>query len=58
MTNLGKALIEYAAIVEGIATEYGGTATPEQIKHDHPELNFMDTDEIVTMIRQANRLHE
>lgn len=55
MGNLREALAEYTAIVEGAREEYGQEElTVEAIRRDHPELNFMDDDEIETIIRQVN----
>lgn len=55
MGNLREALAEYAAIVEGTREEYTKEElTISIIREDHPELNFMDDEEIETIIRQAN----
>ena len=54
--DLGSALAEYAAIVKGVAEEYGGNATIKAIRTDHPELDFMDDDEIEEIIRLSGEL--
>lgn len=52
------AVAEYAAIVDGIATDYDNTATVETIRKDHPELDFMDDDEITELLNHAKTKHE
>jgi hypothetical protein len=53
--NLREALAEYTAIVEETRAEYSQEElTVEAIRRDHPELDFMDDDEIETIIRQVN----
>lgn len=55
MTDLFNALKEHAAIVEGLREEYTqDKLTLKAVRKDHPELNFMDDDEIETIIQQAN----
>ena len=59
MGNLREALAEYTAIVEGTREEYSQEdLIIEAIRRDHPELDFMDDDEIETIIRQANEGRE
>lgn len=53
MTDIRTALGEYAAIVQGVAKEYADRASVEQIRLDHPELDFMDDDEIEEIIQRA-----
>lgn len=48
-----SALLEYAAIVRGIAKEYQGQATIEIIRLEHPELDFMDDEDIQNIIEQG-----
>ena len=56
MRNIREALAEYAAIVEGTREEYTQEElTVSAIRRDHPELNFMDDDEIEEIIGFANR---
>lgn len=56
ISDIKKALAEYAGIVRHAAEEYTDKATVEDIRADHPELNFMDDDEIVEMLSQAKTL--
>lgn len=55
MENLAKALAEYSAIVKGIAEEYANDVTVNIIRADHPELNFMDDDEIDEILGHAEK---
>lgn len=51
-----EALKEYAAIVAGTRDEYTQEElTVSAIRRDHPELNFMDDDEIQEIIDHANK---
>lgn len=57
MRNLREALAEYAAIVEETREEYSQSLlklTIGVIRQDHPELDFMDDDEIQEIIDFAN----
>jgi hypothetical protein len=55
LKNLSKAIKEYSLIVEGMAKEYTEKElTVDIIRKDHPELNFMDDDEIEDIIKYAN----
>lgn len=57
MNNLSKAIKEYSLIVAGMAKEYTEKElTIDIIRKDHPELNFMDNDEIENIINYANML--
>ena len=59
MGNLREAIAEYAAIVEGTREEYTQEElTVSIIRQDHPELDFMDDDEIQEIIDFANRGRE
>ncbi len=53
MTDIRAALAEYAAIVEGFAKEYTNSKTAETVRAEHPELDFMDDDEIVELLEHA-----
>lgn len=55
MENLAKALAEYFTIVKGIAEEYGNGVTVNIVKVDHPELGFMDDDEIDEILGYAEK---
>lgn len=44
---------EYAAIVDGMATEYTNAATVETVRAEHPELDFMDDEEIAELLEHA-----
>jgi hypothetical protein len=56
LKNLSEALKEYSLIVEGMAKDYTEKElTIDIIRKDHPELNFMDDDEIEDIIKYANR---
>lgn len=51
-----EALKEYSAIVSGTREEFTeGELTIKAIRKDHPELDFMDDDEIQEIIDFANR---
>jgi hypothetical protein len=53
--GLIKALEEYTVIVEGLGAEYTQSElTVAIIREEHPELDFMDDEEIENIIRQAN----
>lgn len=55
MKNLSEALKEYSLIVEGMAKDYTEKElTIDIIRKDHPELDFMDDDEIEDIIKYAN----
>ncbi len=57
MKNFEKALKEYHDIVTGIKQEYTREQrTIKTIRKDHPELNFMDDDEIEDIIKHANNM--
>jgi hypothetical protein len=53
MKDIRAALAEYAAIVEGFAKEYTNSTTAETVRAEHPELDFMDDDEIVELLEHA-----
>lgn len=57
MKNLRGALKEYADIVQGVRGEYSAEElTIGILRNDHPELDFMDNEEIQTIIDFANKL--
>ena len=51
--DLGGALAEYHNIVKSVADDYTGDTTPSEIRTDHPELDFMDDEEIEDLLRRA-----
>lgn len=53
--GLLKALAEYAAIVEQAATDYTNSTTIQEVRTDHPELDFMDDDEIQEILDLATK---
>lgn len=55
MKNFVKALAEYYAIVKGLAEEYENEVSVNIIRADHPELNFMDDDEIDEILGYAEK---
>ena len=44
--EIACALAEYAQIVENVSRDYTDTATVADLRADHPELDFMDDDDI------------
>lgn len=54
--SIGRALSEYAAIVSGVAEDYTDDVTEQELRQDHPELDFMDEGEIYEVLRQARLL--
>lgn len=57
MKNFREALKEYHDIVKGVKEEYTKEQrTINNIRKDHPELNFMDDDEIDDIINHANNM--
>lgn len=48
-----EAVAEYATIIDAISSEYDNVITVETIRKDHPELNFMDDDEITDILTHA-----
>ena len=55
MMGLTEVLSEYDSIVKGVRHEYAKEElTTDIIRKEHPELNFMDNEEIETIIRYAN----
>lgn len=53
MEEMRKALYQYAVIAEDIANVYKDDSTSEDIQRDHPELNFMDEEEIQDLLEVA-----
>lgn len=56
MKNLREALAEYAAIIEGLATEYTNGTTVETVRAEHSELDFMDGEEIAELLEHAKNM--
>lgn len=55
MSNHAKILAEYFAVVVGLAKEYGSDVSVNIVRADHPELNFMDDDEIDEILGHAEK---
>lgn len=56
--NIVKALKECMNIVKSIARDYTDMTTVEELRTDHPELDFMDDEEIEEALRQAKLLRK
>ena len=55
MKDIKKALKEYDTIVKGVRSEYTKEElTIDIIRQEHPELNFMDDEELQIIIDYAN----
>lgn len=55
MSNHAKVLAEYFAVVVDLAKEYGNDVPINIIRANHPELNFMNDDEIDVILRHAEK---
>lgn len=53
--TFANALAEYAAIVKAVKEDYNGKATVSIIREEHPELDFMDDNQIQEIIDQGNK---
>ena len=51
--EIAGALSEYFQIVKNVSYDYTDNATVKDIREDHPELGFMDDDEIEEILEQA-----
>lgn len=51
-----KALKQYDIIVRRIAKEYTDELKVKELREDHPELNFMDDEELETMLSLAKTI--
>lgn len=51
--EITRVFCQHSRIVKGVSEEYTGSATVEDIRADHPELSFMDDDEIEEILEQA-----
>lgn len=51
--EISGALSEYFQIVKGAAVEYTDEATVRNLRDDHPELDFMDDDELEDILKHA-----
>ncbi len=56
--TFATALAEYAAIVKAVKEDYNGKATVLIIRAEHPELDFMDDEQIQEIINQGNEQEE
>lgn len=52
--EIAGVLSEYFQIVKNVSYDYTDNATVKDIREDHPELGFMDNDEIEEILRQAS----
>ncbi len=55
-SDLAQALGEYAQIIKNVATDYADETTIQELKADHPELDFMDDEELEEILKQAKEL--
>ena len=51
--SIGQALAEYARLVWSVADDYDDTVTVQKLRADHPELDFMEDDELEEVLAQA-----
>lgn len=56
--DIAEALSEYFQIVKSVSYDYTDAATVEDIRADHPELNFMDDEEIEEILEQAEAMRQ
>ena len=54
--DIAGALSEYFQIVKSVSYDYTGTVTVADLRADHPELNFMDDEEIEEILEQAGTM--
>lgn len=54
--EIAGALSEYFQIVKNVSYDYTDNATVKDIREDHPELDFMDDDEIEEILKQAGTM--
>ena len=56
--EIAGALSEYFQIVKNVSYDYTDNATVKDIREDHPELGFMDDDEIEGILRQVRIMRD
>ena len=56
--DIAGALSEYFQIVKSVSYDYTGTVTVADLRADHPELNFMDDEEIEGILEQAEVMRQ
>ena len=54
--EIAGALSEYFQIVKNVSEDYTDASTVADIRTDHPELGFMDDDEIEEILEQARTI--
>lgn len=54
-TYIGNALAQYHNIVKEVAEDYTDDTTAEELRADHPELDFMGDDEIADILNYARK---
>ncbi len=52
-SEMGQALYEYSQIVNNVAEDYNDDTTVEELRSEHPELDFMDDEEIEEILELA-----
>lgn len=52
--SIGQAFAEYARLVWSIADDYDNTATVQELRAGHPDLDFMEDDELEEVLAQAS----
>lgn len=55
-SEIAGALAEYAQIVKGVSKDYGDDITVAELRDEHPELDFMDEEELEEILQQAKVL--
>ena len=54
--EIAGAFSEYWQIVKSVSRDYGGNTTVAELRDEHPELDFMDDEELGEILRQAKVL--
>lgn len=52
--SIGQTLAEYVRLVQSVADDYDDTATVQELRADHPELDFLEEDELEELLAQAS----
>lgn len=55
-SDLVQALGEYAQIIKNVAADYTDETTMQELRAEHPELDFMDDEELEEILKQAKEL--